>query len=378
VQEAPAMILVICGSNFISGAEFVLRDYLSSSALIDRMIVLTADTTENRNFFERIGAEVAYSPLLGQVGAIKTGRPGALLKKARNYLKSRGPVKSIIDERDIEKTLGNNSGDIIYARHVKKTNPDINFILMVHDMLEPGSIMARVFRHFDRFVDTYIAVSEAVRERLVLAGINKEKIEVIYNGIDPGITPHTKGKSPVGKTGEWTFGFVGNIEENKDPLAFVHFLQEYRHAGGSPRARMAYKHSDEPLLFSLRNSIDKAGVHVELAGSISREKIGDFYRGIDFLFVPFIDNSLPTVVLEAFSHGVPVIGRKSGGIPEMVDHGKNGFLFDCEKDFPTLCECILKMKNEHYKSMSVRASSTIVEKFSIQKKCKKLDLLVRP
>ena len=372
------MILVICGSNFISGAEFVLGDYLSSSALLDRMIVLTADTTENRNFFERTGAEVAYSPLLGQVGAIKTGRPGALLKKARNYLKSRDPVKSIIEERDIEKTLGNNSGDIIYARHVKNANPEINFILMVHDMLEPGSIMARVFRRFDRFVDGYIAVSEAVRERLVKIGINKEKIEVVYNGLDPCIALHVKDKSPVGKTGEWVFGFVGNVEENKDPLAFIRFLKEYRRSGGSPRGRMAYKHFEEPLIGTLRNTIKKAGLELELAGSISREKIDGFYRGIDFLFVPFIDNSLPTVVLEAFSHGVPVIGRKSGGIPEMVDHEKNGFIFDGSGDFTGLVKRLLDLKTSDYRELSSNAAATLRERFSLSGKIRRMDELLGP
>jgi glycosyltransferase involved in cell wall biosynthesis len=59
----------------------------------------------------------------------------------------------------------------------------------------------------------------------------------------------------------------------------------------------------------------------------------DFYREIDVLVVPSrCQDSLPTVVLEAYSHGLPVIGSRRGGIPEMVEDGITGFLFEPESD----------------------------------------------
>jgi glycosyltransferase involved in cell wall biosynthesis len=36
----------------------------------------------------------------------------------------------------------------------------------------------------------------------------------------------------------------------------------------------------------------------------------------------------PMAILESFSHGKPVIGARIGGIPEMIDDGVNGFLFE--------------------------------------------------
>jgi glycosyltransferase involved in cell wall biosynthesis len=45
--------------------------------------------------------------------------------------------------------------------------------------------------------------------------------------------------------------------------------------------------------------------------------------------VPSIWNDpLPRVVFEAFSAGVPVVGSRIGGIPEMINEGQNGFLFE--------------------------------------------------
>jgi len=55
----------------------------------------------------------------------------------------------------------------------------------------------------------------------------------------------------------------------------------------------------------------------------------DFLPEIDVLVVPSVwDEPLPTVVVEAFTHGVPVIGSRRGGIPELIEDGRTGLLFD--------------------------------------------------
>ena len=52
-----------------------------------------------------------------------------------------------------------------------------------------------------------------------------------------------------------------------------------------------------------------------------------FFSQIDVLCVPSIwHDPLPTVVFEAFAHGIPVIGSRMGGITEMIDDGVTGRL----------------------------------------------------
>ncbi|WP_283195656.1 glycosyltransferase [Rhizobium sp. AN80A] len=55
----------------------------------------------------------------------------------------------------------------------------------------------------------------------------------------------------------------------------------------------------------------------------------DFFPQIDVLVVPSLFREpFGRVVIEAFAQGVPVIGARSGGIPESIDPGKDGYLFD--------------------------------------------------
>lgn len=57
----------------------------------------------------------------------------------------------------------------------------------------------------------------------------------------------------------------------------------------------------------------------------------DFFPSIDVLVVPSLwHEPLGMVVIEAFTYGVPVLASRVGGIPEMIEDGRNGWLFDPE------------------------------------------------
>jgi glycosyltransferase involved in cell wall biosynthesis len=52
----------------------------------------------------------------------------------------------------------------------------------------------------------------------------------------------------------------------------------------------------------------------------------NIYSGFDLVAVPSINDPFPTVALEAGAYGLPVIGARSGGLPEIVRHGQTGLL----------------------------------------------------
>ena len=52
----------------------------------------------------------------------------------------------------------------------------------------------------------------------------------------------------------------------------------------------------------------------------------EIYRNIDVLVAPAVDEPYGMTVLEAGSHGLPVVATRSGGHPEMVQDGVTGLL----------------------------------------------------
>jgi glycosyltransferase involved in cell wall biosynthesis len=54
-----------------------------------------------------------------------------------------------------------------------------------------------------------------------------------------------------------------------------------------------------------------------------------FFTEIDVLLVPSLwYEPLPRVIQEAYAAGVPIVGSRRGGIPELIEDGVTGLLFD--------------------------------------------------
>ena len=55
-------------------------------------------------------------------------------------------------------------------------------------------------------------------------------------------------------------------------------------------------------------------------------QIVQVYRSVDVFVLPSLSENLPNTIMEAMSCGVPCVGFRVGGIPEMIDHQKNGYV----------------------------------------------------
>lgn len=61
-------------------------------------------------------------------------------------------------------------------------------------------------------------------------------------------------------------------------------------------------------------------------GFIPPAKMVDVYNAADLFVTPSLQENLPNTLMEAMACGTPCVGFSTGGIPEMISHGKNGYL----------------------------------------------------
>lgn len=62
-------------------------------------------------------------------------------------------------------------------------------------------------------------------------------------------------------------------------------------------------------------------------GYVSDERrIVDVYNAADVFVLPSLSENLPNTIMESMACGVPCVGFKVGGIPEEIDHQKNGYV----------------------------------------------------
>ena len=56
------------------------------------------------------------------------------------------------------------------------------------------------------------------------------------------------------------------------------------------------------------------------------QRIVQVYNAADVFVLPSLEDNLPNTIMEAMACGVPCVGFKVGGIPEEIDHQKNGYV----------------------------------------------------
>jgi glycosyltransferase involved in cell wall biosynthesis len=59
---------------------------------------------------------------------------------------------------------------------------------------------------------------------------------------------------------------------------------------------------------------------------VGEDEMVSAYNAADLIVVPSLEDNLPNTIMEAMACGTPAVGFATGGIPEMIDHLKNGFV----------------------------------------------------
>lgn len=67
---------------------------------------------------------------------------------------------------------------------------------------------------------------------------------------------------------------------------------------------------------------------VHFVGNVSQQGLADYFARARVMVLPSLSEGLGRVVVEAMLLGIPVIGSRVGGIPDMVTEGETGFLVE--------------------------------------------------
>jgi glycosyltransferase involved in cell wall biosynthesis len=203
----------------------------------------------------------------------------------------------------------------------------IPFFVKVHgtDVNEniKHSARSRLMKKWLNKASAIFCASQALANGLQSIGIEKTKLSVNYNGVDPKVF-----YPPIKKQNQQHFVFVGNLITTKGLNELIEaFLQT---KVKFPNIQLDIL-GDGPLKGTLVDKISehKLAVNLRLLGSVPLTTVALYIRNANILVLPSYREGVPNVLLESFASGTPIISTKVGGIPEVVNSSV-GLLVDAK------------------------------------------------
>jgi len=158
----------------------------------------------------------------------------------------------------------------------------------------------------------------------------EEKIAVIHSGIELDkfqeypLTEKTKLKKEVGlPVNSFVVGTAGRLVPVKGPEFLIKAAQAIipKH----PDTYFLFA-GDGPLKEDLQKKAKEAGKEKNIVFLGWRDDIAHILSIFDVFCLPSLNEGMGRVLVEAMAHGIPIVASDVGGIPDLVTHGKNGFL----------------------------------------------------
>jgi glycosyltransferase involved in cell wall biosynthesis len=131
------------------------------------------------------------------------------------------------------------------------------------------------------------------------------------------------------------FLFVGRLEKIKGMQSLIPLFRHYAKA----ELRIAGKGSYETELKRLA----KNSANIQFLGYQHGQSLETLYRKAKAVIIPSLCYEISSIVIpEAFTHRTPVIARKLGGMPEIIEESNAGILFETENELLHAIEALVE------------------------------------
>ncbi len=225
--------------------------------------------------------------------------------------------------------------------------------------------LAQLYREtFDQY-DGFHSVSEALSQEAQKYGAAPDKIFRIPGAVQPALLEQTKvERSKSAMQDELRLLSVGREHWKKGYHYALDTCALLKERGINFKYTIIGVGVSEELLFQVHDlNIQHQVVFIE---RVEHAEVFDFYKEADLLLLPSVEEGIANVVLEAMALGLPVVSTNCGGMTEVIEHEKNGWLVPV-RDPVAMADVICDIREGRYNISSINkaARETIREKHLI-------------
>jgi glycosyltransferase involved in cell wall biosynthesis len=208
-------------------------------------------------------------------------------------------------------------------------------------------------------------------------------VEVVYNGVSFPSRARSRDKGPrerLGlKRGDRVVGVVGKIATEKGQLELVRAVRLAGSRVKGLKLLIVGAAANPKAMTALHREIRDLGLEdrVVLAGYV--KDVSSALRLMDVLVSASRVESFGRTLVEAMAAGIPVLAVRTGGLPEIVQHGKNGFLVESgsPEDLAAAVEKFFGLKKTEVAALVRAGRRTVAERFQIEPQVRKLERIFK-
>jgi len=256
---------------------------------------------------------------------------------------------NILKEKKVDLIHAHFGNNGVYAVQLKKRT---GIPLAVHLYGQDASRYLKIpkwlkaYSTLFNFADLIFVVSKDMLQDIQIAGLPIDKIIVLPIGIDTTTFIYKKRK-PVPKNKPVKYLFIGRLTQKKNPVGLIEAFNLVSRT--YPSVQLSFI-GDGELKNKMTSRITalKLNRKITFHGILTKEQTSQELMKHHILVLPsfttpdYNKEAIPSVLKEAMATGMPVISTNHAGIPELIEHNKNGYLVE-EKNIVQLADKMIKL-----------------------------------
>ena len=222
--------------------------------------------------------------------------------------------------------------------------------------------------------EAFVAISEAVGNAWIEKGVDASKVEVVYNGIDIATFRQRMAESAPASSGRSSSDtmlklvFLGGCTETKGVWDTVEAMAQLPEDLTGKVSLDIYGHGFLTVERKLRSFIAQRKLDslVTIHGPV--DNVASLLPAYDCGLVCSTSEAFGRVVVEYFAAGLTVICSNTGALPELLNNGERGLLYDKAEGASSLAASIAALASDPQKMAEMKlASAASATAFDISK-----------
>lgn len=239
---------------------------------------------------------------------------------------------------------------------IRRLNPNARIILHIHQ-LSALNMNEKQSSKLRGMIDVYITCSRFMVQKIhEKTGDDVSKISLVANGANlDKFSPvdeqaRTSLRSRYGFADEKIILYAGRLVENKG----AHIVVEAFNSLNTSNVKLlivggnTYSDSTKTdYIKKLEKMASNKNKDIKFYGYVDQDELADLYKISNIFVLPsIVEEALSMSLVEAMASGLAVVGSNRGGISDLVEDGKGGFLIDEHDNVNTWAQRIKELLDD--------------------------------